>query len=114
MSNRILRVNQLVKKELSKIILREVDLSPGILVTITRVEVSPDLRGARVYVSCFPEKEKNQIFQELKKEIFFIQKALDKRLKIKIVPKINFLEERKTKEADEVEEILAKLKKEKK
>ena len=113
-SNRILRVNQLVKKELSKILLREMDFSPGVLITITRVEVTPNLREAKVYISCFPEKEKTQAFQDLKREIFFIQKALDKRLKIKIVPKIKFLEEKKTKEADEVEEILARLKEEKK
>jgi ribosome-binding factor A len=109
MSKRTLRVNQLLQKELSQILLREIDFFPDALVTITRVEVNPDLGAAKVYISCFPEDKSKEIFQILKREVYSIQKELDKRLKMKTVPKIKFLEEEKTKEAGEVEELLEKI-----
>jgi len=111
MSKRTSRVNQLIQKELSGIILREVELARGVLATITRTEVTPDLREVKVYISCFPENKNQEIFRALKREIYFIQKILDKRLKMKIVPKIKFLEEKKTQEAGEIEAILEKINK---
>lgn len=111
MSKRILRVNQLIQKELSKIILREIDFPPRVLVTLTRVETSLDLNEVKVYVSCLPEKESQKTLSILERETYHLQKILDKRLKMKIIPKIKFVEEFKTREAGEIEELLEKIKK---
>ena len=50
MSNRTLRVNELIQRELSAI-LRQRHQSEAVAVTITEIRVSPDLRDARVFVS---------------------------------------------------------------
>jgi ribosome-binding factor A len=114
MSKRIPRVNQLIKKELSQIILREIEFPREVLVTVTRVETSVDLNRARVFISCLPEIQSKEILEILNRQIYEIQQKMNKRLKMKFVPRIEFVEEKKTKEAGRIEEILEELKKERK
>ena len=128
MSKRIQRLNQLIKKEVAQLILREIDWEEGgwrpkdVLVTVTRAEVTPDLKESKVYVSVMftphrtcsgagPEKNKEQILDFLNKRVFLLQKKIDKRLKMRPVPKISFVQEKSTAEAGRIEEILERLKK---
>jgi ribosome-binding factor A len=113
MSKRIRRVNELIKKELGKILLKE-DFPKGVLVTLTRVETLPNLSEAKVWISVFPEDQTEKIIGELNKKIYFLQQKINKIFKMRVVPKIRFLVETKTKEAARVEEILENLKKERK
>ena len=114
MSNRILRINQLLKIEVSQLILREIEFPKEVLVTVTRVETSPDLREAKVFISVMSEKNENEILDFLNKRVYFFQQKINKRLKMKFIPKIRFFKEEKTKTAARIEEILEKLKKEEK
>lgn len=114
MTQRILRVNQLIKKELSQIILKEIEFPQDVLVTITRVETSANLIESRVWISALPEEKLEKIREILNKKIYFLQQRLNKRLKMRPIPRIKFLEEKRTKEAGRIEEILVKLKKEEK
>ena len=111
MNNRVKRVSELIKRELSRILLRNAGFSNDVLVTVTRVELSVDLRQARVYVSAIPEEKNNVIIQSLDHNIFEIQRELNKRLMMKVLPRIVFVEEKMTVEASRVEELLNKLKK---
>jgi len=110
MSKRLQRVNQLIKKELSQIILREIEFSPGILVTVTRTEATPNLIEAKIFISVIPEEKTSDVLRILNRRIYELQQKINKRLKMRPVPRINFIEEKKTKEAARVEEILDKLK----
>jgi len=109
---RIPRVNELIKEELGQIILKEVEFAPGVLVTLTRVETSVDLYNARIYVSVLPEDKNEEIVRLLNKRIFFLQQLLNKRLRMRPLPKIIFVKEEETFEAGKIEEIIEKLKKE--
>jgi len=112
-SQRILRVNQLIKKEISQIILKEVDFPKGTLATVTRVETSSNLIEAKVYISVMPESKAELVLQILTRLIYFLQQQINKRLKMRPVPQIKFFEEIKTKEAAEIEKLLEEIKKEK-
>ncbi|MFH1656792.1 MAG: 30S ribosome-binding factor RbfA [Candidatus Nealsonbacteria bacterium] len=109
MSDRIKRINELLKNEIGQILLREVDLS-DVLLTITRVDASPNLQEAKVYVSTIPDREIDRIFIDLNKQVYSIQQDLNKRLNMRPVPKIKFRKEEMTKQAGKVEEILKKIK----
>ncbi len=111
MTNRLQRVNQLIKKELSQIILREIEFPPGILVTVTRVETTPNLIEAKIFISVIPEEKTLDVFKILKRSLYGLQQKINRRLKMRPVPRMNFIEEKKTKEADRVEELLERLKK---
>ncbi len=114
MSKRIERVNSLVQKEIGKIILREMDFPPDILVTITGVETSIDLAHANIYIAVLPSIESKNILDILNKAIYELQKKLDKRLRMKPVPQIKFVEEKQTAEAAKIERLLRKAKNEEK
>jgi len=114
MSHRIQRVNSLLKKELSQIILREAEIPQGCLVTITRIETSVDLKESKIYLAILPEEKSEEIIRYFKKIVYFLQQKLNKRLKLNPIPKIIFLKDRESQKAGRVEEILEELKKEKK
>ena len=111
MSKRIEQINELIRKELGKIILREIDFPQGIMVTITRVETSVDLGQSKVYVSVLPEEKLKMAFGILNQNIYDIQQGLNKRLKMRIIPRIFFAREKETAEAGRIEELLERLKK---
>jgi len=114
MSKRIQRVNQLIKRELSQILLKEFEFPKDVFVTLTRVETSLDLIQAKVFLSVMPESKFPQILEILNRQIYDLQQKLNKRLKMKFIPKIEFREEKETREAGRIEEILEVLKKGKK
>jgi len=108
--NRVQSLNNLIKKEVSQILLRGLDLPDNVLATITQVETSSNIIQTKVYISVIPVEKTDEVFQILKKEIYEIQQKLNKRLKMRPVPKIIFTKEEKTREAGKIEEILEKIK----
>lgn len=107
---RIEQVNQLIKKELGQIILKEGDFSKNVLVTITRVETFSNLIGAKIYVSVLPDSQSQRILEILNRRIFSIQQLLNKRLRMRPIPKISFVEEKETVQAGRVEQLLQEIK----
>jgi len=108
MSQRIKKVNQLIKKELSKILLKELNFNKEIVITITRVETSVDLTQVKVYVSTLPNTP--EVISYLNKNTYFFHKELNKRIKLKRIPKIKFIEEKETAKAARIDELLEKIK----
>lgn len=107
---RIPRVNQLLQKEIAEILLQEFDLPDGVLITVTRVDASGNLQEAKVYISVMPEARNEEVMLGLKREIFGIQQALNKRLAMRPVPRIRWAVETKTSEAQRIEELLWEVK----
>jgi len=110
MSKRIQRVNQLIKKELSQIVLKEIEFPSDVLVTVTRVETTSNLIESKVYVSVMPEEKTSKVFQILNQQVYELQQKLNQRLQMRPIPRIKFIEEKETKEAGKIEEILEKIK----
>ena len=113
MSERINKVNELIKRELSKIILEEINFPKGALVTIIRVEAAPNLYSARVYIGVIPEEKTKEIFVMLRNSIYNLQQLLNKRLRMRPIPRIEFLQEKQVQKREKIEEILDKIKLEK-
>jgi len=92
MSRRTERVNDLIREELSDLLLREVrDPRLGGLISITRVEVSPDLSTARVFVSVMAaEAEQSEALTALTAAAGFLHRELKKRIEIRRVPILSF------------------------
>ena len=113
MTERIPRVNELLRQELGTILLREFDAPENTLVTLTRVSTAPNLQQAKIYISVMPEERGAQVVKLLEKDVHEIQQLLNKRLNMRPVPRIEWVLEEKTKEAQEIEEILNKIKEDK-
>ena len=107
MGFRLEKVNSLLAHELSEIFLREMEFPPNVLVSVTHAEVAEDLKQVKIFISVMPFKEGRTILGLLDKNIFRIQQALNKRLKMRRVPKIVFKIDPSIDQAARVEKLLA-------
>lgn len=93
MSLRTTRVNELLRAELSDLILREVK-DPRVgegLITITEIRVSPDLRHATVFVSHLgTDAEREHALEGLQRAAPFLHRELVHRLRMRNVPDLVF------------------------
>ena len=88
MSNRTVRVNELVQRELSAI-LRQHYQSETVAVTITEVRVSPDLRDARVFISVIGDEDMATAkLRWLRARAVDIRQELGRRIVLKFLPKL--------------------------
>lgn len=106
MSERIAKINKLIKKQLGEILIRELSIKPGVFITISKVDTTADLRYTRVSISIFPEKESDYIIKTIKKEIYSLQGALNKKLTLKPLPRLEFIADATEAQADDIEKIL--------
>lgn len=91
MSNRTIRVNELVQRELSDILHRFYQ-SEAVAITITDVKVSPDLHDARVFISVIGEAETaEQKLRWLRTRAVDIRKELARRIVLKFLPKFEYV-----------------------
>lgn len=91
MSNRILRVNELVQREISDI-LRKRYQNEAVAITITEVRVSPDLRDARVFVSIVGDEATAEAkLQWLRRHAVDIREEVSRRIVLKYLPKFEYL-----------------------
>ena len=110
MSKRILKINELLKRQIGQLLLKEVEFPKDVLVTITRVETSFDLRVAIVRVSVLPSSASKVVKEILNCRIYDLQQEINKRLRMRPIPKIIFREEKEVGEAAKIEELLEKTK----
>jgi ribosome-binding factor A len=103
---RAIRLSEAVKRNINEILLRELELKPGVFITISRVDTSSDLRYTNLFLSIFPEKEIQYVLKSLKKEIYKIQGSLNKKLKMRPLPKIVFKLDTSEIEAEKIEKLL--------
>jgi len=94
MSNRTVRVNELVQREISDI-LRKRHQTEAVAVTVTEVRVSPDLRDARVFVSVVGTEEaaeaKLKWLRSISREI---REEVGRRIVLKYLPKFEYVLDR--------------------
>ena len=108
-TERILKVNELLRQEVGTILLRDFDTPENIIVTLTSVDTSPNLQQAKIYISVMPEEESTKVLKLLEQEVYEMQQVLNKRLNMRPVPRIEwFLDD--TGKAQTIEEILDKIK----
>ena len=112
-SQRQLRVGELVKQSLGELFLRNEAKIPTInskLVTVTEVRMTPDLKTARVYVIPLGGKDTKETVRALTEYSHLVRKALSKKLDIKFLPKLTFVEDNSFEYAEKIEKIIKEIK----
>ena len=104
------RVGEQIRGELALLIAREVH-DPGIgFLTITRVQVTPDLQQARVYYTTIgDEKARRESARALGRATPFLRRQVGQRLQLKRVPELTFLFDEAIEKTDRIERILREL-----
>jgi ribosome-binding factor A len=108
-TRRTVRVAEVLRKELSACMSQSLDLE-GLLITISSVELPPDMRQAYVYVSTLhPDLERAAALKLLNRNRTHWQSAIGRRLGMKFTPQLNFRFDQAIERGDRVMEILTKL-----
>ena len=90
MKLRLLRVCELIKRELGVIIGRDVKFEAP-LVSVRAVDITPDLKNAHVFISAIGTKwQKEQALQQLQERRQHLQHDLSRRVIIKYTPHLHF------------------------
>lgn len=97
----------MIREEVSQIIIRELK-DPRIgFVTITKVDVSDDLRLAKIYYSVFGEEgEKEESLKGLESAKGYIKRELGRRVRLKYMPEITFIFDDSMEYGSRMEELL--------
>jgi ribosome-binding factor A len=104
------RVAGQIRSELASLLAREVH-DPGIgFVTLTRVQVSPDLQSARVlYTVLGDEKARTDSAKALGRAAPFLRRQIGSRLRLKRAPELHFIYDDSIAGQDRIEQILNEL-----
>jgi ribosome-binding factor A len=90
MKHRLQRVQELIKRELSELILWELSFG-GALVTVQEVDITPDLKHAHIFVSVLgDEGDQNAVLAKLHDNRKMLQAAMSKRVVLKYTPQLHF------------------------
>ena len=100
------RVSDLLRKEIADIIIYRLK-DPRIgFITVTGVDVTDDIKLAKVYVSVFREGERKTTLEVLNSAKSFIRSELSKKLRMKFIPSIEFRLDTAIEYGNKIEELL--------
>lgn len=109
MSNRTLRVNELIQRELSDILHRRYQ-SEAVRITITEVRVAPDLRDARLFVSVMGDDD---VVQErmrwLRGKLSDLRIELGRRIVLKFMPRFTVALDKSASRGNRILQVLDEL-----
>ncbi len=110
--NRLNRINEELKKEISNIISFELKNPDATgLISVTKVKVTPDLKYAKVYVSILNAKSDEKTMEALKKSAGFIRSLTAKTVNLRITPELVFEKDDSLEYGMKIDSILKDLKK---
>ena len=91
-SNRIGRINEEIRKELSALLrtVKDPRVAEAML-TITHVDTTPDLRQCKVYVSALDCKDEKDLMKGLKSAAGFLRRELGSRVDLRYTPELQFI-----------------------
>jgi ribosome-binding factor A len=106
MSNRTLRVNELVQREISDI-LRKRYQSESVTMTVTEVRVAPDLRDARVFISVIGSAElAEEKLEWIRSRAADIREEVGRRIVLKFLPKFEYVLDRSSVRGSRILQVL--------
>ena len=106
-SRRSQRVADVVRAELSRLILLEAHDKDLHLVTITDVEMPPDLRSARVFFSCLGgDDEREKAAGSLRRAAGYLRREVGQRCQLRYAPELHFICDRSLERGARIEELL--------
>jgi ribosome-binding factor A len=106
------KVSEAIKQEISNIIQTELK-DPRIgFITVTSVEITHDLRYAKVFFSVLGKEEEHEKTKEaLDSALGFIRRLIAQRIRLRFAPEISFREDRSAEYSIEIQEALDEIKK---
>ena len=109
LSQRQLRVGEMIKQSLSMIFIKNEAKVPNLetnMITVTEVKMSQDLKIAKAYVMPLGGKDADEAIDKLKEYSFLIRKILSKKIFMKFLPKLLFRKDESFEYAEKIENLI--------
>ena len=109
-TNRMDRINEELKKEISHIITFEIK-DPHLtgLISVTKVKTTPDLRYARVFISIINEKNRKESLRILKNSSSYIRSEIAKKINLRNTPELVFEFDESIEYGAKIDELIKKV-----
>ncbi len=108
-STRLKKVSRLLEKDLSQIfqLMAKRDF-PGVLISVTKVRITPDLGHAKAYISIFPTENRDDILLQLKTQTNAVRNELGIRVRnqLRIIPALQFYLDDSLDYAENIDKLL--------
>ena len=108
-SNRIGRINEEIQRELAELIRQLKDPRVQTMISITRVDTTPDLRYAKVYISVLDEARSKDAMRGLRSASGWLRRELGARLQLRYTPELVLEEDDSLKYGAHMYDLLSKL-----
>ncbi len=104
------KISRLLQKELAEIFQSQTRMMNGVLVSVTRVRISPDLSICSAYLSIFPSEKSDDILKNISTNEKTIRFELGKRVRnqLRIIPELRFFADDSLDYIERIDELLKK------
>ncbi|MBM6993963.1 MAG: 30S ribosome-binding factor RbfA [Prevotella sp.] len=104
------KISRLLQKELAEIFQSQTRQMNGVLVSVTRVKISPDLSICSAYLSIFPSEKSEELLANITENEKTIRYELGKRVRnqLRIIPELRFFKDDSLDYIDRIDELLKK------
>ena len=104
------RIERLLQKELGEIFQSQTQNMHGVLVSVSKVRISPDLSVCKGYLSIFPSERADEILQNISSNIRTLRYDLGQRVRhqLRIIPELKFFKDDSLDYIDHIDELLKK------
>ena len=104
------KIARLLQKELSQIFQEQTRSLHGVMVSVTRVKVSPDLSICTAYLSIFPSEKSEELIKNITKNEKQIRYELGTRVRyqLRIIPELRFFIDDSLDYIERIDELLKK------
>lgn len=107
---RVEKVREMIKQEVSNILLNDIKDPRVKFVSVTEVEATNDLRHAKIYISLYGnEEEKTATLEGLERSLGFIRTEIAKRIRLRFAPELSFCVDKSMEYSDHIEKLLKKI-----
>ena len=102
------KISRLLQKELAQIFQSQTRMMHGVMVSVTRVKISPDLSVCTAYLSVFPSEKGEEILNNVNTNAKTIRYDLGQRIRnqVRIIPELRFFIDDSLDYIDRIDELL--------
>ena len=104
------KISRLLQKELAQIFQSQTRMMHGVMVSVTRTKISPDLSICTAYLSVFPSEKGEEIINNVNANAKTIRYELGQRIRnqVRIIPELRFFIDDSLDYIDHIDELLKK------
>lgn len=109
MSERIKKINKNIQRVFGEILLEHGDVPMDTMVTISKVETTPNLKSCTIWLYVFPTEKGEEVLERLVPQMYDLQGAFNREIQLKPLPRIKFRLDHGAAYAENIEKKLAEL-----